>query len=337
MKRTIDEITGGRRLRRLRRASWSRRLVRETRLLPEDLVWSLFLCEGKGVCEPVVAMPGVMRYSVDVAVEEALKAAELGLAALAPFAREPLEYKSGNGAYITDPDNLTNRFCRAIKKHDANIGVITDSALDPYTSHGHDGILRDGYIDNDESVAMIVAGSLAQAEAGSDVIAPSDMMDGRIGAIRDALDAKGFQHVAILSYACKFASSFYGPYREAIGTKDLLRGDKKSYYLDPANGREAVREAEQDSVEAADMLMVKPALPYLDIIQRLRQQFSQPLFAFQVSGEYAMIKTAAQAGFVDGEDAMMEALLSCKRAGCDGIFTYYALEAAQKLRSGQGG
>jgi len=335
MKRTIDEITGGRRLRRMRQAPWSRRMVRETRLTSADLVWSLFLCEGRGVCEPIASMPGVMRYSVDLAVEEALKAAELGIAAVAPFVRESLENKSIEGGYISDPENLTNRFCREIKKYNADIGVITDCALDPYTSHGHDGILRGGVIDNDESVAMIVAGSLAQAQAGSDIIAPSDMMDGRIGAIRDALDENGFQHVAILSYACKFASCFYGPYREAIGTSGLLPGDKKSYYLDPANGREAMREARQDIVEAADMLMVKPALPYLDIIGHLRDQCSLPLFAFQVSGEYVMIKAAAQAGFVDGDGAMMEALLACKRAGCDGIFTYYAIEAAQKLRAGQ--
>jgi len=332
-QRTIDEITGRRRLRRLRKAPWSRRLVRETRLGVEDLIWSLFLCPGSGVREPVASLPGVMRFSVDIAVEEVLKAAELGISAVAPFACEPMSVKTIDGIAITDPDNLTNRFCREIKKHDADIGVITDSALDPYTTHGHDGILQGGIIDNDRSVEMIVAGSLAQAQAGSDIIAPSDMMDGRIGAIREALDAHGFQHVAILSYACKFASHFYGPYREAIGTSTLLRGDKKSYYLDPANERESLREAEQDIMEGADMLMVKPALPYLDIIHQLRQRFEVPLFAFQVSGEYAMIKTAAEAGFLDGEAAMMEALLACKRAGCDGIFTYYAREAAQKLRN----
>jgi len=337
MERTIDEITGGHRLRRLRKASWSRRLVSETRLAPQDLVWSLFLCEGSGIREPVAALPGVMCYSVDAAVEEVLRAAEFGIAAVAPFAREPLKHKSLDGGYIRDPDNLTNRFCREMKKHKADIGVITDSALDPYTSHGHDGILRNGIVDNDESVAMIVAGSLAQARSGSDIIAPSDMMDGRIGAIRTALDREGFQQVAILSYACKFASHFYGPYREAVGTRNLLQGDKKTYYLDPSNGREALREARQDIIEAADMLMVKPALPYLDIIQNLRSQFSQPLFAFQVSGEYAMIKMAAQAGLIDGDGAMMEALLACKRAGCDGIFTYYAREAAQKLQAGHDG
>jgi len=314
-----------------------RRMVRETSLMPQDLVWSIFLCAGEGVCEPVASMPGVMRYSVDVAVEESLKAAELGISAVAPFSREAHQHKTIDGAYITDPDNLTNRFCREMKKQGADIGVMTDAALDPYTSHGHDGILRGGVIDNDESVAMIVAGSLAQARAGSDVIAPSDMMDGRIGAIRDALDEEGFHEVAILSYACKFSSHFYGPYREAIGTSGLLHGDKKSYYLDPANGGEAGREALMDVAQAADMLMVKPALPYLDIIRQLREQLSLPLFAFQVSGEYAMIKTAAQAGFIDGDGAMMEALLGCKRAGCNGIFTYYALEAAQKLRSCQMG
>jgi len=325
-------------MRRMRKAPWSRRLVRETHLMVEDLVWSLFLCEGEGVCEPVASLPGVMCYSVDVAIEEGLKAGELGIAALAPFAREPLTRKSLDGRAITDPDNLTNRFCREIKKYDADIGLITDSALDPYTSHGHDGILREGaqggVIDNDETVAMIVAGSLAQARAGSDIIAPSDMMDGRIGAIRDALDESGFYEVAILSYACKFASHFYGPYREAIGTSGLLRGDKSSYYLDSANGREALREARQDVMEAADMLMVKPALPYLDIISQLRADISLPLFAFQVSGEYAMIKTAALAGLLDGDKAMMETLTACKRAGCDGIFTYYAREAAQNLRKG---
>lgn len=332
MNRTVDEITGSRRMRRMRRFDWSRRLIRENRLHVDDLVWTIFLCEGNGICEPVGAMPGVERFSVDVAIEKALHAAKLGIPAIAPFAREPASIKTENGAYITDPDNLTNRFVRELKKLAPNIGLITDAALDPYTTHGHDGILHDGVILNDESVAMVVEGALAQAKAGADIIAPSDMMDGRIGAIRDRLDANGFQDVAIISYATKFSSSFYGPYRDAIGTSGLLQGDKNTYYIDPANADEAVREAEQDLLEGADMLMVKPGLPYLDIIHRLKDTFSVPVFAYQVSGEYAMLRAADAKGWIDGERAMMETLLAFKRAGCDGILTYFAVEAAQKLQ-----
>ncbi|KAA6205874.1 MAG: porphobilinogen synthase [Candidatus Tokpelaia sp.] len=333
MKRTVDEITGSRRLRRLRKFSWSRRLVRETRLHVADLVWTLFLCEGENQRRPIASMPGVSCLSVDIAVEECLKAAELGIVAIAPFAREPLSRKSDDGAYIAAADNLTNRFTRALKQHKVDIGIITDAALDPYTTHGHDGICRNGIIVNDESVEMVVRGALAQAEAGADIIAPSDMMDGRIGAIRDCLDIHGFQDVAIMSYAAKFASAFYGPYREAIGTSDLLRGDKSSYYVDHANSNDALREVEQDLNEGADMLMVKPGLLYLDIIRRIKDNFSAPLFAYQVSGEYAMLQAASANGWLDGERAMMETLLAFKRAGCDGIFTYYAIEAAKKLRA----
>jgi len=332
MKRTIDEITGSRRLRRMRRFDWSRRLVRETQLRTDDLVWAIFLCEGENIRKPIESMPGVSCFSVDAAVEESLKAAELGIPAIAPFAREPHRIKTDTGAYITDPDNLTNSFVRALKVENANIGVITDAALDPYTTHGHDGIYKDGLILNDESVEMVTRGALALAEAGSDIIAPSDMMDGRIGAIRDCLDEHGFQDVAIMSYAAKFASAFYGPYRDAIGTKGLLKGDKSTYYVDCANSDDALREAEQDLIEGADMLMVKPGLPYLDIIRRIKDNFSAPLFAYQVSGEYAMMEAAAANGWLDGERVMMESLTALKRAGCDGIFTYYAVKAAKKLQ-----
>lgn len=335
MKRTIDEITGSRRLRRMRRSDWSRRLIRENRLHAEDLIWPLFLCEGEGQRRPVASLPGVFCLSVDVAVEECRKAAELGIAAVAPFAREPQSVKTDDGLYITNPENLTNRFTRALQAQKLNLGIITDAALDPYTTHGHDGIYRNGVILNDESVEIVARGALAQAQAGADIIAPSDMMDGRIGAIRDCLDAGGFQNVAIMSYAAKFASAFYGPYRDAIGTADLLKSDKSSYYVDHANSDDALREAEQDLREGADMLMVKPGLPYLDIIRRLKDKFSAPLFAYQVSGEYAMLQAAAANGWLDGEQAMMETLLAFKRAGCDGIFTYYAPEAAKKLRAEQ--
>lgn len=336
MKRTIDEITESRRLRRMRKFNWSRRLVRETRLHAEDLVWTLFLCEGEKQRIPIASMPGICCFSVDEAVKECLKAAELGIPAVAPFAREPQNVKTEDGSYIANPNNLTNRFVRALKAHRADIGIITDAALDPYTLHGHDGIYRSGIIVNDESVEMVARGALAQAEAGADIIAPSDMMDGRIGAIRDCLDAYGFQDIAIMSYAAKFASAFYGPYRDAIGTADLLKGDKSSYYVDHANSEDALREAEQDLREGADMLMVKPGMPYLDIIYRLKETFSAPLFAYQVSGEYAMLQAASGNGWLDGERVMMETLLSLKRAGCDGIFTYYAMTAAEKLREEHG-
>lgn len=331
--RNIDEITQSRRLRRTRRTEWSRRLVQENALGVNDLIWPFFVCEGSNVVSPIAAMPGVHRYSVDMAVRQAEKAAKLGIPAIAPFPNEPAHIKMQDGSYIANPDNLINSVTRAIKKEVPEIGIITDAALDPFTTDGHDGILRDGIILNDESVEMVVRGALAQAEAGADIIAPSDMMDGRIGAIRDALDANGFQHLPIMSYATKFASAFYGPYREAIGTAGVLKGDKKTYYLDPANTDEAMREAEQDVLEGADMLMIKPGMPYLDIIQRIKSQFALPTFAYQVSGEYAMIKAAGQNGWIDEEKVMMESLLAFKRAGCDGILTYFALEVAEKLKN----
>jgi porphobilinogen synthase len=330
--RNVDEITGGRRLRRTRKADWSRRLVRENRLTVDDLIWPIFLVEGKDRREPIEAMPGVFRLSVDVAVREAERAARLGIPALATFPNVDMALRDETGSAILDRDNLINRATRALKDAVPEIGIITDAALDPFTSHGHDGILRDGIILNDESVAQVTAAAVLQAAAGADIVAPSDMMDGRIGAIRDALDANGFQHVAIMAYATKFSSAFYGPYREAIGTSGVLKGDKNTYYIDPANSDEAMREAEQDLAEGADMLMVKPGLPYLDIVRRLKDEFAMPTFAYQVSGEYSMIKAAAANGWVDGERVMMESLLAFKRAGCDGILTYFAAEVAELLK-----
>lgn len=331
--RSVDEITGGRRLRRMRKADWSRRLVRETHLCVEDLIWPIFLIEGKSREEPIEAMPGVFRYSVDLAVKQAERAAGLGIPAIATFPNVGMQKRDAHGTAILDPDNLINQATRAIKKAVPELGVITDVALDPFTSHGHDGILKDGVILNDETVAQVAQAAVLQAEAGADIIAPSDMMDGRIGAIRDALDGNGFHDIAIMSYATKFASSFYGPYREAIGTGGLLKGDKKTYYIDAANTDEALREVEQDLAEGADMVMVKPGLPYLDIVRRIKDTFAMPTFAYQVSGEYSMIKAAAANGWLDGEAAMMESLIAFKRAGCDGILTYFAPEAAERLRA----
>ena len=329
--RSVDEITGSRRLRRMRKADWSRRLVQENRLTVDDLIWPIFVIDGEDRREPIAAMPGVFRVSPDVAVREAERAAKLGITAIATFPNVDLALRDQTGSHILVPDNLINRVTRAIKAAVPEIGIITDAALDPFTSHGHDGILRDGIIVNDETVEQVSAAAVLQAAAGADIIAPSDMMDGRIGAIRDALDANGFQDVAIMSYATKFASAFYGPYRDAIGTKGLLKGDKKTYYIDPANSDEALRETEQDILEGADMIMVKPGLPYLDIVRRLKDEFAMPTFAYQVSGEYSMIKAAAANGWIDGERAMMESLLAFKRAGCDGILTYFAPEAAELL------
>jgi porphobilinogen synthase len=330
--RSVDDVTGSRRLRRMRKADWSRRLVQENRLSVDDLIWPIFVVEGRNVREPIAAMPGVFRLSVDLAVKEAERAAKLGIPALATFPNVELALRDQTGSHILDPENIINRATRAIKDAVPGIGIITDAALDPFTSHGHDGILRDGIIVNDETVEQVAAAAVIQAAAGADIIAPSDMMDGRIGAIRDALDANGFQDVAIMSYATKFASAFYGPYREAVGTAGLLKGDKKTYYIDHANSDEAVREAEQDIAEGADMLMVKPGLPYLDIIRRLKDEFQMPTFAYQVSGEYSMIKAAGANGWIDGEKAMLESLLAFKRAGCDGILTYFAPKVAEMLK-----
>jgi len=329
--RTVDEITGGRRMRRNRKAPWVRDLTRENNLTTHDLIWPIFIIPGTNRKEPVEAMPGVFRVTSDLAAKEAERAANLGIPAVATFPNIELDMRDQTGSNILLADNIINLTTRAIKAAVPEIGVITDVALDPFTDHGHDGILRDGKIINDETVAQIAQAALLQADAGADVIAPSDMMDGRIGAIRDALDGNGFGDVGIMSYATKYASSFYGPYREAIGTQGLLQGDKRTYYLDPANTDEAVREAALDVEEGADMLLVKPGMPYLDIIWRLKETFAMPTFAYQVSGEYSMIKAAAQKDWINGEQAMLESLVAFKRAGCDGIMTYFAAEAAELL------
>jgi porphobilinogen synthase len=330
--RDVDEITAGRRLRRMRKADWSRRLVQENQLSVNDLIWPVFIIDGENRREDIPVMPGVQRMTVDLLVREAERAAKLGIPSIATFPNVDLSLRDDTGSAILDPDNLINRATRALKAEVPEVGIITDVALDPFTSHGHDGILRDGIIVNDETVEQIATAAVYQAAAGADIIAPSDMMDGRIGAIRDALDANGFADVAIMSYATKFASAFYGPYREAIGTQGLLKGDKKTYYIDPANTDEALRETEQDIAEGADMVMVKPGLPYLDIVWRLKETFQLPTFAYQVSGEYSMIKAASANGWIDGERAMMESLLAFKRAGCDGILSYFAPEAAERLQ-----
>jgi porphobilinogen synthase len=334
LHRTVDDITNSRRLRRMRNTDWSRRLVRETHLSVNDLIWPIFLIEGENRVEDIAAMPDVQRLTVDRAVREAERAAKLGIPAIATFPFIPMEKRDISGSHALAEDNLINRATRAIKAAVPQIGIITDAALDPFTSHGHDGILRNGVIVNDESVAQIVAAALMQAQAGADIIAPSDMMDGRIGAIREALDASGFQDVAIMSYAAKFASAFYGPYREAIGTAGVLKGDKNTYYLDHANSDEALREAEQDIAEGADMVMVKPGLPFLDIIARIKDTFAMPTFAYQVSGEYSMIKAASANGWIDGDRVMMESLTAFKRAGCDGVLTYFAPRVAEMLKAG---
>jgi porphobilinogen synthase len=329
----VDEITGHRRMRRNRKADWSRRLTQENKLSVDDLIWPIFLVEGSNIVEPIPAMPGVNRMSVDKAVEAAKAAADLGIPALATFPNVDLALRNETGSEALNANNLINKATAAIKKAVPNIGVITDVALDPFTSHGHDGILRDGIIVNDETVEAIARAAVMQADAGADIIAPSDMMDGRIGAIRKALDRAGHQNVGIMSYATKFASSHYGPYREAISTSGLLKGDKKTYYIDPANGTEAVRDAALDVEEGADMLMVKPGLPYLDICWRIKEAFGLPVYAYQVSGEYTMVKAAAAQGWIDGERVMLEQLLCFKRAGCDGILTYFAMDVAKILNN----
>ncbi|MBD9371766.1 porphobilinogen synthase [Rhizobium sp. ARZ01] len=331
MTNIVDQITGHRRMRRNRKADWTRRMVRENCLTVDDLLWPVFVVPGSNIVEPISAMPGVNRMSVDRLVEAAKEAADLGIPAIATFPNIDMSLRDETGSHCLAADNLINEATRALKKHVPSIGVITDVALDPFTTHGHDGILRGGEIVNDETVEQVARAAVIQADAGSDIIAPSEMMDGRIGAIRQALDDAGHQNVGIMSYATKFASAFYGPYREAIGTGGLLKGDKKTYYIDPANGTEAIRDAALDVEEGADMLMVKPGLPYLDICWRMKEAFGLPVFAYQVSGEYSQIKAAAMNGWIDGERVMMETLLAFKRAGCDGILTYFAVEVARSL------
>jgi porphobilinogen synthase len=320
--------------RRNRRSEWARRLVREHRLDASDLIWPLFVIEGSGLREPIPSMPGVFRYSVDLAKEAIAYAASLGIPAVALFPNIDPGLRDAVGGNAQSPDNLVCRACREIKAAVPEVGLITDVALDPYTSHGHDGVLEGDEIVNDATVAALVGQALNQARAGADVIAPSDMMDGRVGAIRAALDAAGFEHIQIMSYAAKYASAFYGPFRDAIGTAKTLRGDKRSYQMDPANSNEALREVALDLEQGADMVMVKPGMPYLDIVARVAQTFGAPTFAYQVSGEYAMLTAAAQNGWLDGDRAMMESLLAFKRAGASGVLTYFAVRAAELLRAG---
>ena len=320
--------------RRNRRSEWARRLVREHRLDASDLIWPLFVIEGSGLREPIPSMPGVFRYSVDLAKEAIAHAASLGIPAVALFPNIDPGLRDAVGGNAQSPDNLVCRACREIKAAVPEVGLITDVALDPYTSHGHDGLLEGDEIVNDATVAALVGQALNQARAGADVIAPSDMMDGRVGAIRAALDAAGFEHIQIMSYAAKYASAFYGPFRDAIGTAKTLRGDKRSYQMDPANSNEAMREVALDLEQGADMVMVKPGMPYLDIVARVAQTFGAPTFAYQVSGEYAMLTAAAQNGWLDGDRAMMESLLAFKRAGASGVLTYFAIRAAELLRAG---
>jgi porphobilinogen synthase len=321
------------RMRRNRKADWSRRLVRENTLTVDDLIWPIFIVAGENVRVPVASMPGVERVSIDEAVKDAARAAALGIPALALFPYTDPALRDPDGSEALSPDNLVCRACRAIKVAVPQIGLITDVALDPYTSHGHDGLLEGHTILNDETVAVLCAQAINQARAGSDVIAPSDMMDGRVGAIRAALDEAGFADVQIMAYAAKYASAFYGPFRDAIGTNATLVGDKRTYQMDPANTEEAMREVALDLDEGADMVMVKPGMPYLDIVRRTKETFGVPTFAYQVSGEYAMIKAAALNGWLDGDRAMMESLLAFKRAGADGILTYFAPVVAEKLKA----
>jgi len=320
------------RLRRNRRDAWSRALVREAIVTPTDLIWPVFVREGAGQRTPIRSMPGVARLTIDQLVKDARRAAKLGIPAIALFPQTPPKSKTDDGAEAWNPENLVCRAVRAVKRAVPEIGVMCDVALDPYTSHGHDGLLRSGYVVNDETVAALVKQALVQAEAGCDVIAPSDMMDGRIGAIREALDDAGFERVRIMSYAAKYASAFYGPFRDAIGSARKLGGDgKRSYQMDPANGDEALREVALDIDEGADMVMIKPGMPYLDIVRRVKETFKVPTFAYQVSGEYAMLAGAIDKGWLDRR-VVLEALLAFKRAGADGVLTYFAVEAAEALR-----
>jgi porphobilinogen synthase len=309
-------------------------MVQENRLTADDLIWPIFVVEGSGKREAVLSMPGVERLSVDLLAEEVGKAQELGIPAVAVFPYTPEGLKTPGGSEALNPDNIVCRGVREIKKHVSNMGVLCDVALDPYNSDGHDGLVKDGEILNDETVEILCQQSVVQADAGCDVIAPSDMMDGRIGSIRKVLDDAGHQNVTIMSYAAKYASAFYGPFRDAVGSGGVLMGDKKTYQMDPGNGDEAIREVGLDIAEGADMVMVKPGLPYMDIIYRVKNEFGVPTFAYNVSGEYAMLRAAAQNGWLDYPAAMMEMLTGFKRAGADGILTYAARDAAKILKSG---
>ena len=322
------------RMRRVRQADWSRRLVAESALSVSDLIWPIFVTPGENVREPVPSMPGVDRLSVDNAARAAESAAEAGIPAIAvfPYIDPGLRCDSAREAF--NSDNLVCRATRAIKAEFPDIGIMCDVALDPYTSHGHDGLLEGEEILNDETVQALVTQALVHVEAGCDIVGPSDMMDGRVGAIRDALEAAGHSNTLIMSYAAKYASAFYGPFRDAVGSSSTLKGDKRTYQMDPCNGDEAIREAALDIREGADMIMIKPGMPYLDIVTRLKAAFGMPTFAYQVSGEYAMLMAAIQNGWLDGDRVIMESLAAFKRAGADGILTYFAPKAAELLKSG---
>jgi porphobilinogen synthase len=320
------------RMRRTRAAAWSRALYAETVLTPSDLIWPLFVADGSGVEEPIAALPGVSRWSVDRIGERAKEARALGIPCLALFPNTPAALRSDDAREALNPDNLICRAVKALKDSAPEVGVLTDVALDPYTAHGHDGIVDEaGYVLNDATSAILADQALVQAEAGADIIAPSDMMDGRVGAIRSALEQAGHVNVQIMAYAAKYASAFYGPFRDAVGSRGLLKGDKKSYQMDPANAEEALREVALDLAEGADSVMVKPGLPYLDIVLRVKDRFQVPVFAYQVSGEYAMIEAAAAAGAAERDALVLETLMAFKRAGCSGILTYHAPRAARLL------
>jgi porphobilinogen synthase len=319
--------------RRNRKAEWARRMVRENVLTTDDLIWPLFLIDGNNKREQIASMPGVERLSVDQAVRDAERAMKLTIPCLALFPYTDPSLRDEEGSEATNPNNLVCQAVRAIKKEFPEIGILCDVALDPFTSHGHDGLIVDGKILNDETVAVLVRQALVQAEAGCDIIAPSDMMDGRVAAIREGLDRSGLLDVQIMAYAAKYASAFYGPFRDAIGSAKTLTGDKRTYQMDSANTDEALREVELDISEGADMVMVKPGMPYLDVVRRVKDTFAMPTFAYQVSGEYAMIAAAANNGWLDGDRAMMESLLAFKRAGADGVLSYFAPKAAEKLRA----
>ncbi|MFN4153370.1 MAG: porphobilinogen synthase [Paracoccaceae bacterium] len=323
------------RFRRLRKSAALRALAQEHTLSVNDLIWPVFVRDGHNLREPVISMPGVERRSVDQVVRAAEEAAGLGIPAICIFPYTDPAKKTEDCAEAWNPDNLANRAIRAIKAEVPEIAVMTDVALDPYNAHGHDGLVRDGIILNDETIEALVKMSLAQAEAGADILGPSDMMDGRIAAMRAALERAGHKDVAIMSYAAKYASAYYGPFRDAVGATGALKGDKKTYQMNPANSDEALRLIERDLTEGADMVMVKPGMPYLDIIHRVKTTFGAPTYAYQVSGEYAMIRAAALNGWIDGDRVMLESLMAFRRAGCDGVLTYFAPEAARAIRDGR--
>jgi porphobilinogen synthase len=323
------------RLRRTRVAPWSRRMVAETVLTPADLIWPLFIAEGRGVEEPIATLPGVSRWSVDHIAARAREARDLGIPCIALFPNTPQHLRTPDGREALNPDNLICRAVKAIKDAAPEVGVLTDVALDPYTEHGHDGLIDEaGYVLNDETSEILVRQALVQAEAGADIIAPSDMMDGRVAAIRAGLEGGGHRNVQIMAYAAKYASAFYGPFRDAVGSRGRLKGDKRGYQMDHANAEEALREVAMDLAEGADTVIVKPGLPYLDIIRRVKERFEVPVFAYQVSGEYAMIEAAVAAAVGDRDALVLETLLAFKRAGCSGVLTYHAAHAARLITRG---